>query len=73
MKIEPAAKPDERTMAKLKKFDDDVMSSLEQFGAIWKPDPRNIIYKTYIFINSSLLTEKNPKKPPIQLSFYCFE
>ena len=28
-----------------------------QFGAIWKPDSRRIVCKTYIFINSSLLIQ----------------
>ena len=26
------------------------------FGAIWKPDSRRIVCKTYIFINSNLLS-----------------
>ena len=30
-----------------------------QFGAIQKPDQRRIVCKTYIFINSNLLSYKN--------------
>ena len=30
-----------------------------QFGAFWKLDSRSIFCKTYIFINSSLLSYKN--------------
>ena len=33
-----------------------------QFGAIWKPDSGCIVCKTYIFINSNLLSYKNGKK-----------
>ena len=33
-----------------------------QFGAIWKPDSRCIVCKTYIFINSKLLSYKNGKQ-----------
>ena len=47
-----------------------------QFGAIWKPDSGRIVCKTYIFINSNLLsykTENRTKKSLTQLSYYCFE
>ena len=30
-----------------------------QFGAIRKPDSRRMVYKTYIFINSDLLSYKH--------------
>ena len=30
-----------------------------QFGAIWKPDSRHIVCKTYISTNSGLLSYKN--------------
>ena len=34
----------------------------DQFGAIRKPDSGRIVYKTYIFINSNLLSYKNWKQ-----------
>ena len=34
----------------------------EQFGAMRKPDSGCIVYKTYIFINSNLLSYKNWKQ-----------
>ena len=69
MKLGPATKLDKKNKTPSKKFDDDVM--LEnydvivispiylQFGAIQKPDSGRIVYKTYIFINSNLLSYKN--------------
>ena len=33
----------------------------DQFGAIRKPDSGRIVYKTYIFINSNLLSYKKWK------------
>ena len=33
-----------------------------QFGAIWKPDSGRIVCKTYVFINSNLLSYKNWKQ-----------
>ena len=33
-----------------------------QFGAIWKPDPRGLVSKTYILFNSNFLSYKNWKK-----------
>ena len=30
-----------------------------QFGAIWRPDSGRMVCKTYIFINSNLLSYKN--------------
>ena len=60
---------DKKNKTTLKKFDEDVMSEncdviaifpiFDQFGAIWKPDSGRIVYKTYIFINSNLLSYKN--------------
>ena len=51
-----------------KKFDDDNMSGncdviaifliYDRFGTIWKPDSGRIVSKTYIFINSNLLSYK---------------
>ena len=33
-----------------------------QFGAIWKPDSRLLVCKTYIFINSNLLSYEKSKQ-----------
>ena len=54
------------------KIDDNVMSVncdiififqiYGQFGAIWKPDSKRIVWKTYIFIKSNLLSYKNWKQ-----------
>ena len=33
-----------------------------QFGAVWKPDSRHLVCKTYIFINSNLLSYKKLKQ-----------
>ena len=33
-----------------------------QFGAFWKPDSGRIAFKTYVFINSNLLSYKNRKQ-----------
>ena len=69
MKLGPVTKLDKRNMAKSRKFDDDAMSAncdvtiifpiYGQFGAIWKPASGCMVCKTYIFINSSLLSYKN--------------
>ena len=69
MKLGPVTKLDKRNKTTSKKFDDDVMSKhcdviaifsiYGQFGAIWKLDSRLIVCKTYIFINSNLLSYKN--------------
>ena len=69
MKLGPVTKLDKRNKTTLKKFDDDVISETfdvivifliyGQFGAVWKPDPGRIVCKTYIFINSNLLSSKN--------------
>ena len=69
MKPGPVTKLDKRNKITSKKFDDDVMSPncylivifsiYGQFGAIRKPDFGRIVCKTYIFINSNLLSYKN--------------
>ena len=69
MKLGPETKPDKRNKTTSKNIDDSVMSKncdaiaifpiFDQFGAIWKPDSRCIVCKTYIFINSNLLFYKN--------------
>ena len=68
MKLGPETKLDKRKKQsqKKKKIDDNVMSencdaiaifpNCGQFGAIWKPDSGRIVCKTYIFINSKLLS-----------------
>ena len=68
MKLEPETKLDKRNKTIPKKFDDNVMSKncdvivifpiCSQFGAIWKPDSRRVVCKTYIFINSKFLSYK---------------
>ena len=65
-------KTDKRDKITLKKFDDDVIpancyvivifSIYGQYGAIRKPDSGRIVSKTYIFINSNLLSYKNWKQ-----------
>ena len=69
MKLGPVTKLDKGNKTTSKKFDDDVMLEncdviaifpiYGQFGAIWKPDSGCIVCKTYIFINSNLLSYKN--------------
>ena len=69
MKLGPVTKLDKRNKARLNKFDDDVMlrncdvivivSVYGQIGAIRKPYSEGIVCKTYIFINSNLLSYKN--------------
>ena len=39
-----------------------IFSIYSQFGAIWKPDSGRRVCKTYIFINSNLLSYKNWKR-----------
>ena len=72
MKLGPATKLDKRNKKTSKKIDDDVIlencefiaifSICGQFGAIWKPDSGWIVRKTYISINSNLLSYKNWKQ-----------
>ena len=69
MKFGPVTKLDKRNMATSKKIGDDVMSAVcdvivifpiyGHFGAIWKPNAESMVCKTYIFINSNLLSYKN--------------
>ena len=69
MKFGPVTELDKRNRATSKKFDDDVIPEscdaivifpiYGQFGAIRKPDSGRIICKTFIFINSNLLSYKN--------------
>ena len=69
MKLGPVTKLDKRNKARSKKFDDNIVSEncdvivifsiYSQIRAIWKPDSGRIVYKTYIFINSNLLSCKN--------------
>ena len=68
MKLGPVTKLDKRTTTTSKKLDDDVISAncdvivifpiYGQFGATRKPESS----KTYIFINSDLLSYKNWKQ-----------
>ena len=68
MKLGPVTKLDKINKTTSKKFGDDVMSEnchvivifpiYGQFGAIWKPDSARTVCKTYIFINSNLLSYK---------------
>ena len=72
MKLEPATKLNKRNKATSKNFDDDFMAEscdviaifliYGQVGAIWKPDSGRIVSKTYISINSNLLSYKNWKR-----------
>ena len=68
MKRGPATKLDKRNKRRSKKFDDGVMSVncdivvspiYGQFGAIRKPGSGRIVCKSYIFMNSNLLSHKN--------------
>ena len=68
MKLGPVTKLDKRKK-NVKKFHHDVMSAscdvivifpiYSQFGAIRKPNSGRMVCKTYIFINSNLLSYKN--------------
>ena len=70
MKLGMVTKLDKKNKT-LSKNDDDVMSAncdvivifpiFGQFGAIRKPDSERIVCKTYIFINSNLLSYRNWK------------
>ena len=71
MKLVPVTKLDKRNKT-TPKIDDDVLSAnyevivifpiYGQFGAVRKPDSGRIACKTYIFINSNLLSNKNWKQ-----------
>ena len=68
MKPVPLTRHDKRNKITSKKIDDDVIwancdvtaifSIYGQFGAIWRLDSGYIVWKTYIFINSNLLSHK---------------
>ena len=69
MKLEPITKLNKRNKTMSKKIDNDVIWANcdaivsfpihGQFGAMWMPDTGRIVCKTYIFINSYLLSYKN--------------
>ena len=71
MKLGPVTKLDKRNKKTSKKVDHDIRSEIlvsllflqfmpyGQFGAFWKPDSGCIVFRTYIFINSNLLSHKN--------------
>ena len=69
MKLGPVTKIEKQNTATSKKIDNDVKSAscdiivnfsiYGQFGPIRKPDSRRMVFKTYIFINSNLLSYKN--------------
>ena len=68
MKLGPVTKLDRKNTTKSKKFGVNVMSGncdvvvffpiYDQFAGIRKPDSERMVYKTYIFINSNLLSYK---------------
>ena len=69
MKLGPVTKLDKRNKATSKRFYNDVMWEncdvvvifliYGQFGAIQKPDSGHRVWKSYVFINSNLLSYKN--------------
>ena len=81
MKLGPVTTLDKRNNTTWKNFDDNVMSAIcdviiifliyGQFGAIRKPDSGCIVCKTYIFINSNILSYLTISLT--QLSHYHFE
>ena len=66
MKLGPVTKLGKRNKIPSKNFDNDVILEnydviaifpiYAKFGATRKPDSRRIVYKTYIFINTNLLS-----------------
>ena len=68
MKLGPVTKLDRKNTTTSKKFGVNVMSGncdvvvffpiYDQFAGIRKPDSERMVYKTYIFINSNLLSYK---------------
>ena len=72
VKLVPVTKFNKRNKTKCKIFGDNVMLEncdaivifpiYSQFGAVWKPDARWIVCKTYILTNSNLLSYKNWKQ-----------
>ena len=83
MKLGPVTKFDKRKTPTSKKFDDEILSGncnvIFDLWPIWsnpQAEPRRIVYKTYIFIDSDFLSYKfdnRTKKSLIQLSYYCFQ
>ena len=86
MKLVPVTKFDKENKTIPKEFNDGIMSEncdvvfvfpiYYQSGEIQKPDFGYIVCKTYIFINSNLLsckTENRIKKSLTNLSQYCFK
>ena len=82
MKLRPVTKIDKRNKATSNRLENDVISEnrdviaifpiCDQFQATRKPNSGSIVCKTYIFINSNLLSYKNEnrtKKSLTQLSF----
>ena len=82
LKFEPVTKYDKRNIATSKKFGDDGMSTsfdvivifqiFGQFEAIWKPDSRRMVCKTYISLTVTFYltkTENRNIKSLIQLSY----
>ena len=71
MKLGPVTKRDKKNKTTSKEFDDYVISvnyeviviflNYGQFGATQKPDSKHIVCKTYILINSNLLSYNNRK------------
>ena len=69
MKLGPVTQFDRRNKKTSTKFDKNVMSAncdvivifsiYSQFGAIWTSNSGRIVCKTYIFINTILLSYKN--------------
>ena len=69
MKLGPVTKLDKRNKITSKKFDVDVMSEscdvivifliFGQFGAVRRPDSGHRVCKSYVFINSNLLSYKD--------------
>ena len=72
MKLGPVTKLDKKNKTRSKKFGDGVISKncdvivifliYGQFGATQKPNSGRLVCKTYIFINSNLLSYKNSKQ-----------
>ena len=71
MKLGPVTTHDKRNTGMSKEIDDEVMSTIfgvidvfsiyGQFGEIRMPDFGSMVCKTYIFINSNILSYKNQK------------
>ena len=86
MELGPVTKHDKRNTGMSKEIDDEVMSTIfdvidvfsiyGQFGEIRIPDFGSMVFKTYIFINSNILSYKTKnitKKFHTQLSYHYFE